>query len=142
MTKMYINAGSVKREEKKMQSIINYVKRTGKKSPRMAAEFMVRNARAIAPVDKGILKKNINSFKRGRNSYEVISHRFPRAGESPRRDFPVHAWIDGRRNVGGWKKGPYTGKCLGYFTKAAGKTRFRFFKMFIRDVRKGLSIKI
>jgi len=146
MVKLQIVGEDIKKMANKLRSISNQVKRTGKKSPRLAAEYMVIQARIMAPHKTGRMIRNINAFKRGRNSYEVLSHRFPLASESPRRDFPIHAWVDNRRNVGGWKKGPYSATnhtgTPGYFTKAAGKARYKFFKMVIRDVRKGLSIKI
>ena len=146
MAKLMINGGSPRMLEKKLRTIQNRVVRTAKKSPRDAATYMVIQARILAPTKTGRLKKNINAFKRGKNSYEVISHRFPTAKESKNRRFPVHAWVDGRRQVGGWKLGPYSatvnGANVGYFTKAAGKTRYIFFKMVVKDIRRGLVIKI
>jgi len=148
MVKVIVHGNDVRQLAKKMGTIERNIVKTGKKSPRDAAKYMVMQARILAPHRTGRLKKNINAFKRGKNSYEVVSHRFPTGAESPNfRGFPVHAWVDGRRDVGGWKKGLYSATAkgnthAGYFTKAAGKTRYRFFKMVIRDLRRGLAIKI
>lgn len=133
-------------EARKLGNLIKKIEKTGSKSPRLAAEFMVRTARVLAPQYKGILRKNINAFKKGKNSYEVISHRNSRVGEwignkSKRYPFPVHKWIEGLI-TGGWHKKHYTGKGLGYFGKAAGKTRYRFFKLVRSDIQRGLRVKI
>ena len=147
MVKLKMGGDSPTQLVKKLKTIENRTIRTGKKSPKDASKYMVMQARLMAPIKTGRLKKNINAFRRGKNSYEVVSHRFPTAKESPNfRKFPIHAWADGRRDKGGWKKGLYSATnntgTPGYFTKAAGKTRYRFFKMVVRDIRKGLAIKI
>ena len=139
--KLQIEAKDILKMEKKMKSMVGIVKRTGIKRPRLAAEYMVLKARSLAPHNKGYLRKIINAFKRGRNSYEVLSHRFPRANESKNRRFPVHAWIEGIVKQGGWGNRPYTGKGLEYFGRAVRMTRYRFIKGIRKDIQRGLRIK-
>lgn len=148
--KLNIDMSDLQKEKRKLYYLNRKIKITGKRSPRMAAEYMVRKARVLAGNRKGIMRKNINAFKRGKNSYEVISHRWSRANEwrgNPKNQyrFPVHLWMEGKIK-GSWNRIPYaavrnkTGT-PGYFSKAEKETRKRFRQGVRKDIQRALRMK-
>jgi len=150
MVKITLDYEDVRKEARKMASMERQLIRTGEKSPKLAAEYMVRATRVLAGNKKGIMKKNVNMFKKGKNVYEVISHRWSRQSEwkgSPnaRYSFPVHLWMEGLI-TGSWGGIPYSAVknktgTVGYFSKAAGQTRYKFMRSIRRDTQRALKAK-
>ena len=143
-------SSNLKSEEAKLKNIRTKVKLTGGKNPRLASEYMVRTARGLAGNRRGIMRKNINAFRRGKNKYEVVSHRWSRANEwkgnpGNRYAFPVHLWMEGKIK-GSWGRKPYSAVknktgTYRYFTIAGNKTRRIMLKAARKDIKRALIAK-